>query len=776
MTSAERTAEMAASCDDDSAKPNRAGAIAAPWKHALISLVLFGVVIAVFWPATSAQFIMLDDESYVVKNYQVQQGLTPKSIRWALTTGECANWHPLTWLSLMLDYEVFGLQPFGFHLTSVLLHAANASLLYLVLLRMTGQAWHSALAAAIFALHPLRVESVAWVSERKDVLSALFGFLALGAYAHYAAAPSVKRYALVVAAYVLSLLAKPMLVTFPMLLMLLDYWPLRRWSFDRVAFSAADSASAVSPNAAFPPRSLTHLILEKLPLLAIAVASSAVTFLVQSHGSAVTSLRAVGLGQRLANAAVAYARYLEKMVRFDQLAVFYPLHTWPSWQVTVASLVLSAVTLTVLWRLRRSPWLAVGWFWYLGMLIPVIGIVKVGEQAMADRYTYLPTIGIVLMVVWSLPKRLFATPRGRAAAGTVGLAIIAVLIMSTRTQLSYWQNSKRLFEHALAVTRDNYVINTVLGDYLFLEEGDTESALKHFGQALQIRPTWWPAYIDRGVLYRRQGQLQKAIREFDRAIELESSPNVYYGRGITYEKLGDLPRALADFSKAIELSPGFAEAYHKRAGTYAAMRAHEKAIRDFSEVLQLRPNVLDAYLERARQYEAVGRFEQAVSDLDSAISLQPDHAAYLQRGNLYLRSGRPGEAVEDFSRAAQLKPEVAETYYGRGMARLQMQKFEQAIQDFDEATSRQKDYVEAVANRGLAYLRMGNHRLALLDLNTAIELKPQEPALFQHRAVAYLGERQYDLAWQDVETCRKLGGEPESEFLRRLAEASGRPQ
>ena len=383
------------------------------------------------------EFVNFDDGAYVAENPLVQQGLTWSNVAWALTTMSAGNWHPLTWLSHMLDCQIFGLRPGWHHLVNALLHGANTALLFVVLRTMTGMAWRSALVAALFAVHPLHVESVAWIAERKDVLSTFFGLLAIWAYARYAGAPSLMRYGLVACFFALSLLSKPMLVTLPFVLLLLDVWPLKR-------FWIEGGAPIQKPK-------LGSLFLEKLPLLAMSAASSVVTFKAQHAAGAVAPIDVLPLSQRLANAIVAYVGYLYKAFWPVDLAVIYPLPDQTSVAKTVlAILVIVGITIGVGVLIRKRPWLAVGWLWFLGTLVPVIGLVQVGDQSMADRYTYVPLIGVFIMIAWSLPSAAFAAiNRGRVAAAAVVALILTALAAVTFMQIQVWKNTMTLFDHAI---------------------------------------------------------------------------------------------------------------------------------------------------------------------------------------------------------------------------------------------------------------------------------------------------------------------------------------
>jgi hypothetical protein len=450
-----------------------------------------------FLPVLGNGFVLLDDGLYVTHNAWVAKGLTAGGLARVWSANVANNWHPLTMLSHMLDCQLWGLAPAGHHLTSLLLHIANVLLLFSALLRMTGAAWRSAAAAALFAVHPLHVESVAWVAERKDVLSACFWLLALLAYRRYALRPSLGRYLLVALAMALGLTAKPMVVTLPFVLLLLDVWPLGRLRWEP----------------GWRGR-LGRLALEKLPLLALSAAASLVTLHYQA--TSLVGLEIVPWRLRLANAAVSYAVYLGKILLPRHLAVFYPLSLEiPAWKAVAAGGLIALLTALALWRVRREPWLLVGWLWFLGTLVPVIGLVQVGRQAMADRYTYLPSIGIFLAVCWELPELAGARARGargRAALAALAVAAILALAAGTRAQVRSWSDSAALFRHALAVTRDNYVAHLGLAKAL-MQEKDWTGAAAHYRAALALRP---------GLPDARTG-LAEALREAKRLHSVKSA-------------------------------------------------------------------------------------------------------------------------------------------------------------------------------------------------------------------------------------------------------------
>ena len=551
----------------------------------MFSLLLFAAVLASYSSIIHNQFLDYDDNEYITNNAHVKAGLTWANVQWAFSTSEEANWHPLTWLSHELDSELFGLNPVGHHVVNVLLHAVNAVLLFLLLQSATGFRWRSLMVAALFALHPINVESVAWAAERKNVLSMLFFLLALYAYGRYARRPGLGRYIAVAGFFVLSLLAKPQAITFPFLLLLWDYWPL-----DRIG---ARDMPTQAGNA--PRLPIARLLLEKLPLLFLSAASAVITMEAQKAGGAVKDLARFSLPLRLETTVISYARYLGKTFWPTKLVLPYPhpLRLYPAWQVGAAVALLLLITAIVLCA-RDKRYLAVGWFWFLGSLVPMIGLVQVGEQAMADRYAYIPFLGLFLMTVWLIADWTAAWNRTRQIPAR-WLAIPAVccllaLASLTYRQVGYLHDTEALWRRALALTQDNYIAQGALAGVLH-KQGKTEEAIEHIRAALAIRPDDWPAnlilaayeqsqgdtaaataryqmvalraskpsqraaaYNDLGTAYRQTGDLLRAKEAFEQSLRLvPSQPMLMVTLGLIAQKNGDLPEAVRQYSSAFEL-------------------------------------------------------------------------------------------------------------------------------------------------------------------------------------------------------------------------------
>jgi tetratricopeptide (TPR) repeat protein len=494
-------------------------------------------VLVTFLEVRHFEFLNYDDPDYVVGNGRVRAGLTYENALWSLTAIRGGNWHPVTWASHMLDVEVYGLNPGGHHLTNLIIHALNSLLLFLLLRAMTGRMWVSAFTALMFGVHPMHVQSVAWISERKDVLSTCFWLLTLLAYHRYTKDGTLRSYALSLAAFVLALATKPMVVTLPFVLLLIDFWPLRRINLER------------------PLRENRAYLVEKLPFFALSLVLCAVTLFAQWKGGAVRSFEAVPLGLRLENVPIAYVFYIQKLLWPTSLAVLYPLRSSPIWAVGLSLALLGGITFLGFRLLRRSPWLAVGWLWYLGILVPVIGIVHVGEHAYADRYTYVPYIGLFLIVAWGSAELVPRRASARVALALAALLVIAGSMAAARHEARYWKDDERLFRRALAVTEANSLAHNNLGTAL-LRQGRLEEAAEHFSASLRIRPDYDLADVNLGIVKGTKGDIAAAMKIFEEVLERDPA-NVlaHTNLGVAYITQGDLDAATRHLRQALRVEP-----------------------------------------------------------------------------------------------------------------------------------------------------------------------------------------------------------------------------
>ena len=642
-----------------------------------LCLLLALATLIVFLPVAHQGFVNYDDSDYVTDNTHVQSGLKWANIVWAFTTGHASNWHPLTWLSHMLDAQLFGQRAGPQHLVSVGFHIANTLLLFLLLQRMTGARWRSALVAALFGLHPLHVESVAWASERKDVLSAFFFMLTLGAYVRYAEArspkaegripeagggqkksepgspylvaranrlPAMAWYVLALFLFLLGLMSKPMLVTLPFVLLLLDYWPLRRFELDLQK----------------PMRKrLLLLIVEKLPFLALAAASSVITFIVQRKGGAVST--SISVGARIANALVSYVRYLGKMFWPLDLSILYP-HPghWAVWQTLAAAALLLVISVAVFLLARRRPYLAVGWLWFLGTLIPVIGLIQVGIQSMADRYMYIPIIGLLIMLVWGIDELVPAWPwRGKALAAASAVALAACAGLTVR-QVHFWRDSEALFRHAVQVTRDNYLAYNNLGFYLS-GLGRTAEAMEYYRSSLKINPAYEDALNNLGYALAGQKKYAEAIPLYEAALRIRPNhAEVNNNLGNALSETGKIDEAIKHYLIALQQNPDHADA-HNNLGIALAMKGKlDEAIQEYRESLRLKPDDAQAHNNLGNALAEQGKVGEAVGHYEEALRLNADNPeAHFNLALALLREGKREEAVTHLAEALRLKPDYA---------------------------------------------------------------------------------------------------------------------
>jgi len=646
-------------------------------RSVLVAAALVLGTLWIYWPVQYCEFLNFDDPVYVTQNPIVRAGWSARGICWAFQTSYASNWHPLTWLSHMLDCEFYGLAARGHHLTNVFLHLANTLLLLAFLRRATGAFWPSALVAALFAWHPLHVESVAWVSERKDVLSTCFGLLALLAYGFYVERPGARRYLLALLAFGLSLLAKPMLVTLPGLLLLLDYWPLGR--------SAPGAGPPAEGRGGGRLRRWRRLVWEKAPFFGLSLVSCVVTFLAQKRGGAVASLIHIPLGERVANAATAYAAYLWQTFWPLELAVFYPHPVHPAGAKVLASLlVLLAVSAGVF--LGRRPWLIMGWLWFLGALAPVIGLVQVGDHARADRYTYLPLVGLFIGIVWTATGFAAARPAWRKPLWGLAACVGVLLGLETRVQLAHWKNSETLFRRALAVTGRNYLAHNNLGNVLDLS-GRHEDAKRHYEATLRIRPDFAGTHYNLANVLTREGDFDAALQHYRAALALQPNyADAHHNLGVLLARRGRVDEALEHYQAALRSNPAFADAHNSRGNLLFQQGRLDEAAAAYRAALQTRPDFLDARLNLALTLQQAGPADEAAQQYAEAVRRHPESPrAHSDWGILLARRGRLPEAEHHLAEVVRLDPQSANARYHLGNVLLEQGKTGAAAAQYAEA-------------------------------------------------------------------------------------------
>jgi tetratricopeptide (TPR) repeat protein len=666
-----------------------------------VLILLTLLVFLVYLRALAGDFVRYDDQVYVTENVHVQRGLTWENVKWAFCTPTAPYWHPVTWLSHMSDCELFGLKAWGHHLTNLLLHTANTFLVFLVLRRMTGAFWRSLLVAGLFGLHPMHVESVAWVAERKDVLSTLFWLLTLIAYTRYVTsgkwqvtrtASFLSRvtchvspyYILALLLFACGLMSKPMVVTLPFVLLLLDYWPLNRFGNNRV----------------WP------LVREKLPFFLLAAASSVVTFVVQRSTGTVVTTTGLPIGARLENALVSYAGYLGKLLFPANLAVIYPLRYpfhWPLGDLISAGLLLLGISVVVITMRRRQPWLLVGWLWFVGTLVPVIGLVQVGLQAMADRFSYVPSIGLFISLswgAWALTKTWRYQVVAVSGAATVVMALCAGLAWR---QAGYWKNTGTLFQHAIDVTENNFIACSNLGDYE-LVQGHCDEAINLYRETIRLMPSYDLAYAPLGVALCKTGRLAEGIQELQLAVKLEpDSAQVHADLADALAEDGQGGAAINEYKKAISLDPDDLDARNRLGVLLENTGQLDEAVRQFKEIIGINPAYVRAYNNLGLALERQGRPDQAFAEFEKAVRLDPhDAKGHFNLGLALKVKGQLDEAIGEFELGLKLEPDSPQAHCGLGVMLGQKGRWDEAITQFQEATRLQPDYDEAKNNLSYA--------------------------------------------------------------------------
>ena len=648
----------------------------------IVILIALAAIAAVPYARTARHaFIDFDDNQYITENSITPRGLTAEGIAWAFTTTKASNWHPITWLSHMVDCSLFvqgdGRQwAGGHHLVNVLIHLLNTLLVFGVLQALTKAPWRSALVAGLFAVHPLHVESVAWIAERKDVLSTMFGLLAIMGYVGYVQRPSLARYLLIVVLFGLSLMSKPMLVTLPCVLLLLDYWPLGRLRFDRSGSTSSDKSKSKSKSTTLTHPSLSQIVLEKLPLLAMSIGSSVITVIAQKTGGSVFALEQLPVPQRIANAAVAYATYLGKTIWPTNLAIIYSHPgTWPALVVAGSAAVLIVVTVMV-WVLRRKrPHLLMGWLWFLGTLVPVIGLVQVGSQSMADRYMYVPMIGLLVMIAWSIPDPARMSVAGVRAVTAAAILAIAALMAQTALQVGRWKDSVTLFSHAVAVTDRNYVAHNLLGGVL-RQKGDRDGAQRQLGASLELHPNYPDAHSNMGLLMLDTAQWSKAEEHFKKSLSFRPGDGVTLSNlGVAFFRQNRIDEAITQFRNALQYTPANVEALVNLGNTYAAKGNPDQAIAQYQAALAIRPDLAEAHASIAAIEFQRKNLAASITHDTLALKSRPDMIEVRTRLGFALASqNRLREAAEQLELVLRQNPKHELARQGLDMIRQEQRR------------------------------------------------------------------------------------------------------
>lgn len=697
----------------------------------VISLFLCGATFLVYLPAVHFDFLNYDDPEYVTENPHVLSGITARSVLWAFTATHACNWHPVSWLSHMVDVELFGQGPVGPHLVNVLLHTVNALLVLVLLVKLTGCLWPSATVAALFALHPLRVESVAWISERKDVLSTFFGLLTLLLYTYYARARTLARptylqtsqvvrgkkvlfwYASALFCFALGLMSKPMLVTWPCLMLLLDYWPLNR----------------LRPDGSGTKERFRTVVMEKIPFFALTIASSTVTYIVQKETAAVQSW--LPLWARIENAFVSYARYLGKVFWPANLAVPYPHPgTWSGYIVWL-SIILVLGTSTILWTTKQKrPYAFVGWFWFIGTLVPVIGLVQVGVQSMADRYTYFPSIGLFIMLCWTGAELITEKPKLHGLAFVSIVVLLVMLATRTSVQLRHWHNTETLFTHTIRSTKNNADALTALGNHM-MKLGKFNDARTWYERALSVIAGCQELGTNAlSLFFAPTHHTNAAFAKFKQSVKSNARRATAFAQmlnnyGLVLAQKGVRDQAIQWYRAALEIKPDYATALQNLAVEFAVKGDHAKAIELFSAALKILPDEPKVHLGLARSLKATHQFESAIQHFQTALVAFPTNATIHEEiGVCMAEAGAVTEAIKHYQTALKLNPYLFKTRNNLGAALLSLGQYEAAIEQFKIAIRFNPNYAPAYENLGVALAATGKIQDGITYLRTAIALEP----------------------------------------------------
>ena len=731
----------------------------------LIYAALVLATLIAFEPVRHNGFVDYDDHDYVTENPHVTDGINSKSVIWAFTSLHIANWHPLTWLSHMLDCQLFGPNPFWHHLTNLLFHIANTLLLFLILKKMTGAIWCSAFVAAAFALHPLHVESVAWVAERKDVLSGFFWMLTIAAYIRYVERPAIGRYVLVFLVFGLGLMAKPMMVTLPFVLLLLDYWPL-----DRMQQKSEDNTGL----------SIKHLIAEKIPLLVLVAASGTVTFIAQRIGGAMSDIDKIPLTYRMGNAWIAYISYITKMIYPARLAVLYPFQEsgLVKWQLIGSFVILIVICKGIINTARRHRYLSVGWLWYLGTLVPVIGLVQVGAQTMADRYTYLPSIGIFIMAAWGA-NELLAKYRFRKIVLAISAGVVLTIwLICTRVQVSYWKDGLTLFEHALSVTKNNSIMHDNYGNELRRKDRFDE-AIVHFDQAILINPQLYTAYINKGETLLEMGKIDESIAILTEALYAKKGgAGVYNDLGAAYFQKGEFELAIQNYKEALRLEPDHVKAIYNLGIVLQEQGRINETITKLEKVLQLKPDDYNAHYNIAAAKTRQGKYKDAVRHYNKALELKPDWPqAYCNLGNVYSRQSKFELAIQSYEKALRLEPDHQLAL--KNLATIQQiknkqDKFNEAVNKWKKVLQSKPADVDAHLNLAMLMTEQKKYAEAVMHLKEILQLKPDSAYVLNNLAWIFATRKDGKLgdsteAIQYAQRACRLVGYNQPDFLDTLA-------
>ena len=724
------------------------------YKVILVCIFLAGATLTAYWQVLQSDFVNLDDPMYVTENRYVNTGFTWENIRWAFSMGKVAYWHPLTWVSHILDCQLYGLRPGLHHLTNLIIHVANTLLLFGVLKRVTGAVWKSAFVAALFALHPINVDSVAWVAERKNVLSTLLWLLTIWAYAIYAQHGGVRRYLITLFLFALGLLAKPMLVTLPPVMLLLDYWPLGRFSLrQKLKSQISNSKLSVRASPTF------ELVMEKVPFFVLSAVSSYLSFTSVRLLGITISTELVPMKFRIENALVSYVRYIDKIIWPRNLAVFYPYpEKVATWESTSALAVLLFVTFVLLVVFRRKRYLGIGWLWYIGTLIPVIGLVQAGLwPTMADRWAYVPMMGLAILTTWGVgdiaAKWRLRVPTLVIPAG----AYLSVLLVCTYLQVGHWRNSFTLFTHALDVTSGNYIAHLNLGNVL-LKEKKTDEAIHHYKNAIEIHNNYKDAHYNLGIALGLQEKYDDAVKEFYTVLRLDKN---YWKAGFhlanALAKTGHLDEAIARYENVVQLHPNDVEVYNNFALALVKKGKVNEAIEYYNKCLEINPGSVEVLNNLSIALTEQGKFDLAIAQLQKALGLKPSFAeTYYNLAGTLRQMGQIDEAATYYKKAVQLNPDNSDAYYGLGLILAQQKKYDEAIVHLERTIQLKPDFAQAYYNLGIIFADRNDLGKAIEQFRQVLRIYPDDAEMHCNLGVLLVRDGRIDEAISELQRAVQL--------------------
>jgi tetratricopeptide (TPR) repeat protein len=718
--------------------------------------------VVVYWQVHHFDFVF-DDLSYIIENDHVHGGFTKENIIWTFTGGtQVSNyWHPLTWMSHILDFQLYGMNAGGHHLTNLLFHVANTILLFLVFRYMTGNLWRSGFIAALFALHPLHVESVAWVAERKDVLSTFFWLLTMASYCRYAEKPEFNKYFFVFLFFFLGLMSKPMLVTLPFVLILMDFWPLGRLQLGQESKTGSIKVQKSS---------VLYLVVEKIPLFALSATASVAAYITQQEGMAVPPMNLELLKIQSANAMVSYVSYIGKMIWPSRLSVYYPHPGMPpTWKIAGAVLLLIGLSAFLGWTWRKFPYLTFGWLWFLGTFVPVIGFVKIGNFAMADRYTYVPLIGLFVIIAWGIPELAPQWRHQKICIAALATVILSMLIVVTWKQLGYWKNNITLFEHSLKLTNNNIISHYNLGVALD-KQGRTEEAIGQYLETLQINPNYIHAHNNLGAALEKQGRLEEAIDHYLQALRINPDfAEAHNNLGNALDKQGRTEEAIDHYLQALQINPENEKAHYNVGVALDKQGRTEEAIDHYSQALRINPKYTKVYNNLGVALRKQGRTEEAIDLYLHALHINPGFVdAYNNLGVALSHVGKTDEAIAYLQKSLQINPNYPITHVVLGGALFKKGEIRTAITHFRESLRLKPDYAIAQDNlmNAMAVLKKTDTEIA--DIKIELIFYPENPDLHYKLGSLYQTKGNLDAAGDEYQQALSIESE-HMESLNNLA-------